>query len=101
MDGRIWIHAFFGADVAQLHVLTWLQQTWSVRRARKVADKVKMLSLVGGDGERLLHQTVRLVTVAVWTTAIIFWFRCSIHAVAIGALVKAGSTSLSLHLAIR
>jgi hypothetical protein len=32
-----------------------------------VADKVKMLTQISGDTERLLHETIRLITITVWT----------------------------------
>lgn len=66
VDRRLWIHALLRADVTQGWVLRRLHE--GLRRgarARVVADQVEVLSLRGGDAERLLHQTVGLVAIAV------------------------------------
>jgi hypothetical protein len=45
----------------------WLLQVGGRRvRTRVVADEVEMLASGGGDTEGLFHQTVGLISVAIW-----------------------------------
>ena len=72
--------------------------------ARVVADEMQMLSTRGGDAERLLHQTIRLVTIAVWPLAL----RVSggrpvwrLAARSLGCwLAEVAATALALHLPV-
>lgn len=57
-----------------------------------------MLALVGGDTERLLHQTVWLVAIAIWASVGVVLR--SHHAVAVGILVETGATTLAFHFTI-
>ena len=58
-----------------------------------------MLAAVSSDGERLLHQTIRLISVAVRPTLLLWLGAC--HAIAILRLVEAVAAALALHLAVR
>ena len=51
---------------------------------REVADQVEMLSIGGGDAERLLHQAIWLVSVPIWPLSI--HILVSITAAAVGGL---------------
>lgn len=60
------IHALLRSDVAQLRIVGWLLQVLrDGRGAGKVADQVQVLASRGGDAERLLHEAVGLVAIAV------------------------------------
>lgn len=60
-----------------------------------------MLVVVGGDGEGLLHETVRLVAVAIRATIGVL-FVASLGGVTAGILVEAAAaaTAFALHLAV-
>jgi hypothetical protein len=64
VDRRLRVHVLWWPDVSQLNIVCWLGQIVRVR-SRVVADKVQVLAALGGDAERLLHETVGLVSVAV------------------------------------
>lgn len=57
-----------------------------------------MLAGVGGDGERLLHQAVRLVAIAVWATVRVTLL--VLRAVAGRVLVETAAATLALHFAV-
>lgn len=61
---------------------------------------MKVLAVVGRDGERLLHEAVGLVTVAIGSTVRVLVVRC-LSGIAAGILVEAArATSLALHLTV-
>ena len=68
VDCGLWIHVLWGSDVSQLGVVAGLGEVVGVG-ARVVADEVEVLSALSGDAEGLLHQTVGLVAVAIWSFA--------------------------------
>jgi hypothetical protein len=69
MNSRFRVHALFGTDVAKLRVVGWLHEMLRLlRRARVVADEMQVLAVVCGYREGLLHQAIRLVSVAVRST---------------------------------
>lgn len=99
VHGRIWIHALLRSNVPELRIVGGRHQTIrSGRRSREIADQVQMLTLIGGNAERLLHQTIGLVAIPVWP-AIGVVFRAH-HAVAIGILVEARAATFAFHFAI-
>lgn len=57
-----------------------------------------MLATIGGDGERLLHQPVRFVSVSV-RAAIRVAFD-AVNAVTVGVFVEAAASTFALHLTI-
>lgn len=57
-----------------------------------------MLPGVGGDGEGLLHQPVRLVAIAIWTTVGVALL--VLRAVAGRVLVETAAATLALHFAV-
>lgn len=69
VNSRLRVHALFRANVAKLGVVRRLHEVLRLLgRARVIADEVQVLAVVGGDRERLLHETIRLVAVAVGST---------------------------------
>lgn len=71
MDGGLWIHPSDGYNVTQLGIRRRLREFWRVGvRSSVVGDEVEVLAGRGGDAERLLHQAVQLVSVAIRTIAI-------------------------------
>lgn len=59
---------------------------------------MQVLALVRGDAERLLHETVWLVPIAVRTAVgVVFLVH---HAVAVGILVVTRAATLTLHFAV-
>lgn len=99
VHSRIWIHALLRSNVPELRIVRGRHQTIrSGRRSREIADQVQMLTLIGGNAERLLHQTIGLVAIPVWP-AIGVVFRAH-HAVAIGILVEARAATFAFHFAI-
>lgn len=61
---------------------------------------MEVLVVVGGNGERLLDQTIRLVSIPIGSTAIRVGILLSGAAIALSILVEAVASSLALHLAV-
>lgn len=57
-----------------------------------------MLSAVGRDRERLLHEAIRLVPIPVWTVLRVAVI--ALHAVPIRILVEVVAPTLAFHLAV-
>jgi hypothetical protein len=101
LNSRFWVHALFWADVAKLRVVGRLHKMLRLlRRSRVVADQMKVLAVVGGDGEGLLHEAVRFVAVAIGSAVGVLVVGC-LGGIAAGILVEtARATSLALHLTV-
>lgn len=68
MDSRLWVHALLWPDMAQLCIVGWVLQVLAVGGgAGEIADQVQVLAAGCGDAERLLHESVGLVAIAVWS----------------------------------
>jgi len=99
LNGRLWVHALFWADVAKLRVVGRLHEMLRLlRRTGVVADQMQVLTVVCGDGERLLHEAVGFVAVAIGS---------AIGVLVVGGLSSTGilvetasATSLAFHLAV-
>lgn len=66
MNGRFGIHALFRPNVPKLRIVCRMHEVLRVGGgSREVTDEVQVLSVVGCDGEGLLHQAIRLVSVAI------------------------------------
>jgi len=104
LDGRFWVHALLWSDVTQLRVGGWLHEVLCAHgSAGVVADQVKMLTGGCGDAERLLHQTIGLVAIAVGTVlAVVLTVsrRVLLRVAGEQRGRHAASSTLSLHLTI-
>jgi hypothetical protein len=102
VDSRFRVHALFWADVAKLRVIGWLHEMLGLlRRAGVVADEMQVLTVVRRDRERLLHQTIRLVTVAI-RSAVGVLLIAGCRGCLTGVLVETtAATSLALHFTVR
>lgn len=57
-----------------------------------------MLSIIGGDRERLLHKTIRFISVSVWATIGVTFV--SRYTIAIRIFVEIATSAFAFHLAI-
>lgn len=101
LNSRFRVHSLFRADVAKLRVVGGLHEMLRLlRRSGVIADQMKVLAVVGGDGEGLLHEAVGLVAVAIGSTVRILVVG-GLSGIATGILVEtARATSLAFHLTV-
>jgi len=86
--------------MSKLWIAGGLQQVWrGTIIPGKIADQVQMLAVVGSNGKGLLHEPIRLISIAIRATVRICFV--ALHTIAIGILLHSASTSLPFHLAIR
>lgn len=109
VDGRLRVQAFLGPHVSQGGIRRGLREAdrrWMC--ARVVTDQVQMLARGRGDAERLLHEPVRLVAVAIRTivhrlAAIVVAASCTVRGLSrpwSNRMQYTAASTLALHLTI-
>lgn len=101
---RFGIHALDGSDVTQVRVGSRLGELGSPGvRSRVVRDEVEMLARRRGDTERLLHETVGFVLVALGATVVLVLVASSTRVggfCCASSVVAKPAAPLALHLTV-